>query len=779
MSKVPQVLQAKDPLWNSARLLAAVLDNTTAAIFLMDDRQQCIYMNAAAEKLTGYRLDEVRGRPLHDVVHHTHPDGTPFPIEDCPIDRAFPTRMQMQGEEMFVHKDGSFYPVAYTASPVRDEAAQVVGTVIEVRDIRAETEARSRLADSEARYRLMVESTSDMVFRVALREPLPVALPRDEQVDRIFRDAYFTEVNDAFARSYGLASAEEIVGRPLIEVLPRTPDNEAMEYALVDNGHRIVDAITEEFDRTGRRKLMLNSIVGRIEHGMVIDYIGTARDITERVLAEQALRDSEQRYRFIFHAHPHPMWVFDAQTLRFLEVNEAAIEHYGYSREEFLAMTIADIRPPEDVRALRQQLGDTAQADRVNAGHWRHRKRDGTLIDVEITYRTMDYGGRPARLVLAQDVTERLRAEAALLAADRRKDEFLAMLAHELRNPLAPIRTAGDLLDRQLPPEAPGRPAVAMIRRQVTQLTRLVDDLLDVARINEGRIELQHAPVDLREVVAHAVESVEPLIKERRHRLSITSALEPVCVLGDLARLVQCLANLLTNAAKYTNPGGELRVELAREGADAVLRVADNGAGIPPDLLPHVFDLFVQGRRTLDRAHGGLGIGLSVVRRLIEMQGGRVSAQSAGPGQGTRFDLRLPLAAVQPVAAPPTDAPPQRSLDVLVVDDNADAADSLAAVLELVGHRTQAVHSARAALTRAVEQLPDAVLLDIGLPEMDGYEVARRLRALPGGERLRLLAVSGYGQADDLGRSRAAGFDDHLVKPVELEALQRALAAAR
>jgi CheY-like chemotaxis protein len=316
-----------------------------------------------------------------------------------------------------------------------------------------------------------------------------------------------------------------------------------------------------------------------------------------------------------------------------------------------------------------------------------------------------------------------------------------------------------------------------MLQRQVTVLVRLVDDLLDVSRITQGRIVLKRRPVFLAEIVAQAMETVDPLIQEKRHKIVEVSH-RPIRVDGDSTRLVQCVVNVLTNAAKYTQPEGEIRLVSSQVNGEAVLTIADNGPGIPRELLPHVFDLFVQSERTLDRSQGGLGIGLSLVKRLVEMHGGSVSAWSPDPGRGSTFEIRLPLAKED--SEPLPEAPVQTaSARILIVDDNADAADSLGTLLELEGHRIEVTYGSADALARVGTFKPDIVLLDIGLPDMDGYEVARRIRALPEMTHVRLIALTGYGQAEDRQRAKSAGFDDHLVKPVEFPALQRALAKRR
>lgn len=373
-----------------------------------------------------------------------------------------------------------------------------------------------------------------------------------------------------------------------------------------------------------------------------------------------------------------------------------------------------------------------------------------------------------------RDQLEALRiAEENLRNADRRKDEFLAMLAHELRNPLAPIRNAGELLVRTLPESPQVKTIAGIVQRQSTHLSRLVDDLLDVSRITQGRIELQHEPVDLASVISQALESVEPLMREKRHKVFVAAGHRSVYVTGDHARLVQCVANILTNSAKYTDPGGEIHLEMRSDGRHVSIAISDNGVGIPAELLPRIFDLFVQSNRSLDRSQGGLGIGLSLVRRLIEMHEGSVSAFSDGPERGARFEITLPVTAT-PRAMSEEHAhqlPARRR--ILVVDDNADSANSLAMILNISGHVAEPVYTPAEALERAAVFDPEVVLLDIGLPGMDGYELARQLRVR--GSKARLVAVTGYGQPGDFRRAQEAGFDAHLVKPVDVQHLLRDL----
>ena len=368
------------------------------------------------------------------------------------------------------------------------------------------------------------------------------------------------------------------------------------------------------------------------------------------------------------------------------------------------------------------------------------------------------------------------RARAAAEDANRAKDEFLAMLGHELRNPLGAISSAARLLDRTTPADGTEARARAIIGRQVEHLARLMDDLLDVGRVMTGKILLDCAPLDLGAATVHALAALKAGGRTGGH--TIQTDLETVWVNGDATRLEQIVTNLVGNAAKYTPPGGTIEISTRRDNGEAVLRVADSGIGMTADLVDRVFDLFVQGARGLDRAQGGLGIGLTLVRRLAELHGGAATAESEGEGKGSVFTVRLP--AIAPPAAVPAVSPggagPPALRRVLIVEDNDDARETLGHLLRFAGHEVYEVGNGLAALEAAREFDPDAVLVDVGLPGLDGYEVARRLRARPGAKRPWLVALTGYGLPEDRQRSRAAGFDLHLVKPVDTDALARALA---
>jgi signal transduction histidine kinase len=381
-----------------------------------------------------------------------------------------------------------------------------------------------------------------------------------------------------------------------------------------------------------------------------------------------------------------------------------------------------------------------------------------------------------ANRALQAEIGERERAEAALKEANRHKDEFLAILAHELRNPLAPIRTAVDIMAR-LPMAMPQLEwSREVIERQVVHLTRLVDDLLDVSRITRGIINLSCEPLSLQTVIARTIETLQPSITQQGHELVTRVTEEPLEVEGDLTRLTQMVGNLLSNAAKYTNPGGRIELLLDRVGDEARIRVRDNGIGIDPDSLPRLFTLFSQLPTDNPRMQGGLGIGLALVQRLAGMHSGRVEGHSDGVGQGSTFTVTLPLRKAgqvavdetQPAAVEEGNSPPRR---ILVADDNIDALDSLAMLLEFAGHDVRTARDGVEALECARGWQPEVMLLDLGMPRLTGYELARRVRSEPWGAAVQLVAISGWGQSDDLRRSRECGFDQHLVKPISFEAL--------
>lgn len=515
------------------------------------------------------------------------------------------------------------------------------------------------------------------------------------------------------------------------------------------------------------------------ETGELRGGFGITQDISELKQSEEALRDSEERFRAVFEHAGIGIAITNWEG-RLVQTNPAYCRLVGYTEDELGEFVFSDLVHPDDREA------NLAETRRLRDGEQpffeienRYVRKDGETVWVHKFVSLLHNEiGAPLHLVaLVTDVTERRRMEDALREADRRKDEFLATLAHELRNPLAPISNALHVLQRiGAPPET--ERFLAMIHRQVAHLVRLVDDLLEVSRISRGNIELRKECVDLSVVIGQAMETSQPLIQAGRHEISVSLHPEPLVVQGDPVRLSQIFANLLNNAAKYTPVGGRIWLNAERLDGEAIVRVRDTGAGISAEMLPRVFDLFTQADRHQEGAQAGLGIGLALVRSLVELHGGRVEARSAGLGEGSEFIVRLPLAvglASGGETAPCEARAPRSSHRVLVIDDNQDVANSLAMLLETFDVEVRTAYGGPAGLDALASFKPDLVILDLGMPGMDGFEVARRIRERPEGRNLLLVALTGWGQAEDRGLTREAGFDLHLVKPAEMEALQELL----
>jgi PAS domain S-box-containing protein len=549
----------------------------------------------------------------------------------------------------------------------------------------------------------------------------------------------------------------------------------------------------EPFGAPGiRRTILIRTAAIRNERNEIVGAVCANLDITPQVAAERAMKDNEAKFRTIANVIPQVVWSATA---------EGGNDYLNTRWHEFTGMPDAELAGNGWRRF--------AHADDLPVLLRAWERSTATGAPMEVEHRLMHHsgqyrwvlnralpvtgdGGRIVRWIgTLTDIHDKKRGEDELKAAARRKDEFLAMLAHELRNPLAPISSAAQLLGHVAADEKRVRQASDIIGRQVRHLTGLVDDLLDVSRVTRGLVELQRDRVDLKAVVASAVEQARPLVEARHHRLDQSMDAAPAWVDGDRIRLVQVVANLLNNAAKYTPQGGAIALALEVGDSKVTIAVRDNGIGIGPDLLPQVFELFTQAERTPDRAQGGLGLGLALVKSLVGLHGGSVEADSGGAGLGSTFRVTLPLAqsarmGSQNATTTAADrgempaAPSGRS--ILIVDDNADAALSLAEILRAFGHQVEVAHEPRRALALAERGWPEIFILDIGLPDIDGYALARRLRAMaeeqPDERAATYLALTGYGQAHDKVLSKAAGFDRHFVKPVDLEALLAALAEA-
>jgi PAS domain S-box-containing protein len=473
---------------------------------------------------------------------------------------------------------------------------------------------------------------------------------------------------------------------------------------------------------------------------------------------------------------------------RILSWNRGATRLFGWEPHEVIGKPVTIIIPPELHAEERQILEKLRHGERIEHFDTVRVAKDGRRLAISLTVspvRSPD-GTVIGASKIARDVSERKLAEErlhasqeALRLADRRKDEFLALLAHELRNPLAPIRYA--LAANKKPGRTPEqcRQADDIIERQVAHMSRLLDDLLDISRITRGTLELKKTRAELTSVVGAAIETARPILDEKHHTLALDLPAQPLQLEADVVRLAQVFSNLLINAAKYTDPGGQIQLRAWNQGDDVLVSVSDNGIGIPAELLPRVFDMFFQSHAALGRAEGGLGVGLSLVRGLVRLHDGSVEARSEGPGKGSEFTVRLPMGAARAEATGAEDeAEPllgDAGLKILVVDDNRDAADTCAMLLEASGHHVQTAYTGRQALELARTFRPHAMLLDIGLPDLDGYRLAQQIRGTPWGRGAVLVAVTGWGQEEDRQRAVAAGFDHHLVKPISADTVETLL----
>jgi PAS domain S-box-containing protein len=464
--------------------------------------------------------------------------------------------------------------------------------------------------------------------------------------------------------------------------------------------------------------------------------------------------------------------------------NAGAERLFGYTAKEAIGQSILMIIPDDRKAEEDMILGRLRRGERIEHFETLRRAKNGRLIDISLSISPIrnENGQLVGASKVARDITEQKRTQRELLEADIRKNEFLALLAHELRNPLGPIRHAVKILRARQPSAEELQWATSIIDRQTEHMTRLVDDLLDVSRITRGTIELRHDRVDVAAILRAAVEASGAAIERSRHELRASPPPEPMYVDGDATRLTQIVTNLLDNAAKYTDPGGEIWLSAERDGNEAVIRVKDSGIGISADMLPKIFDMFTQAGMSLDRAQGGLGVGLSLVERLVKLHGGTVTAYSAGPGKGSQFTVRLPTVAahdtVPELRAEHARIEPGNRCRVLVVDDNIDSADSLAMLLRMLGHEVQIANEAAEALRLLDEFRPQVAILDIGLPKVSGYELGRQIRERPWASDVVLVALTGWGQEQHRRRSAESGFDHHLTKPVEFDVLQQILAEA-
>jgi PAS domain S-box-containing protein len=879
--------------------LKSLLEANIDGIIAFDGECRYTAWNRAMEEFSGVKREQALGKcafELFPCLKETGEDG-------YYLQALSGTTVVAENRPYTIPETGrsGFFDGYY--SPRHDENGKVVGGAAIIRDVTDRKRAEATALEAH-RLAFHVENT-------------PLAVIEWDHEFRVLR------WSPAAVRLFGW-HADEVLGKRFTDWEFVVPDD-------VDVVHKVSFRQIEGSEQHGVTRNRNYTKLGNIlscewynsalydQAGNLISVLSLVLDVTVATRIEEALRQSEAQYRLLFESNPHAMWVYDQLTHQFLAVNEAAIQHYGYSRQEFLAMTIEDIRPPEDVRLLHDYLNHE-NPEYNRAGEWRHQKRDGTIFTVEITSNRLNFEGRKAVFVLANDITERKSAENALResedryrdlvenshelmcthdldgkilsvnpwaarvlgypqealigmnvrdglvpeyraqfdeyirrvktegsargvmkvrtangetrlweyyntlrtegvetpivrgmahdaterrqalvrekdarleaeAANRVKDEFLSTLSHELRTPLTAIMGWSNLLlDGDVAPEK-HQQAYETIARNAKSQAQLIDDLLEVSRIITGKIRLDFVPCELQAVIEAAAESLRPAAELKGVSLQLSAKADAGPVLGDRERLQQVVWNLLSNAVKFTPVGGSVQLDLLRINSHVEIVVTDSGAGIGRDFLPHVFERFRQADGSTTRKHGGLGLGLAIVRHLVELHGGSVRAESEGEGKGSTFTVRLPLllqtpqqvetrAAVPKATSANVEVPSLAGLDLLIVDDELDARELLSTMLERCGANVKTAASVREALEYMETWKPDVLIADIGMPVEDGYDLIKkvRARAKEKGGQVPALALTAYARTQDRVRALSSGYQVHLAKPVDRAELAAVIA---
>jgi PAS domain S-box-containing protein len=734
------------------------------AVITTDTDGKITYINEVAEALSGWSHEEALGKRLEKVFHIVN-EVTGLEVEN-PATRALREGVVvgLANHTLLIKKDGNRCPIDDSAAPIQNELGQVFGCVLIFRDVTAQRLLERDKANQLHTARLLasiIESSNDAIISKSL-------------------DGIIQSWNAAAEQLFGY-TAEEAVGRHISLVIPAERIAEEDQIiASLKAGRRIEHFETERVHKNGRRidvSLTISPI--KDDTGTVFGASKIARDITERKSAES----ERQKFVTVIENSTDFIGMCDLDGIPFF-VNRAGLEMVGLdSLEEARKIIVREFFFPEDQEML---MNDFFPAVLKN-GHgeieirFRNFKTGNARWMAYKVLTLTDAANNPTGFAtVSQDVSERKRMEdnlrrlaLDLAEADRRKNEFLATLAHELRNPLAPMSNMLEVLKRANGDSDVVKRAHETLERQLGQMVRLVDDLLDLSRVTHDRLELRRTEVELSSVIQQAIEAAHPLLDAEGHTLTVDLPKEPIYLNADRARLAQVFSNLLNNSSKYTRPNGTISVVAKPVGEEVLVTVKDNGAGIPPDKLSSIFDMFMQVDQSAERSQSGLGIGLTLVKRLTEMHGGTIEARSAGEGKGSEFIVRLPT-----LKKPAGDSERTKGefesaagRTIIVVDDNRDSAESLAMLLEISGNKAFMAHDGVEAIEAIKKHRPDVVLLDIGLPRMDGHEVCRYVREQPWGKNIVVIALTGWGQEDDRRKSEEAGFNGHLVKPVDYDKL--------
>jgi PAS domain S-box-containing protein len=714
-------------------------------------------------------------------------------------------------------RDGSERPIDDSASPMRDASGATIGAVLVFRDVTERKKAEEALRESEGRHRFLADLAAATQPLTDAGEVLTVTARRLAEHLDVDRCAYAEVEDEAVFVITGdhARGVPSIVGRwPVAGFGPE------LERRMLANEPYVIDDVDADAragaDLSAYRATAIQAVIcvplhkaGKFAAAMAVHQktprrwtpaevalvqtvVGRSWESLERTRVARGLRETADRLTLALEAASLGPWSWDAATDA-VTFSDRAAEVFGIPPGPRMTWTeMRGLIHEDDRERARLQVERAVSRREQYDIDYRVVRPDGSQVWVSARGRAQyDAAGRPLGMFgVVHDVTERIRLEQELrdraeqlAEADRKKDDFIALLAHELRNPLAPVRHGLQVMRLAAGDENVVAQARAMMERQLGHMVRLIDDLLDLSRLNRNKLHLQRSRVLLADVVSNAVEAARPAIEAAGHALTVSLPTEPVFLDADLTRLAQVFSNLLTNSAKYTEAGGRISLGAERRGSEVVVSVRDTGIGIPADALPRIFEMFSQVDQSIERSAGGLGIGLALVKGLAEMHGGSVAAESAGPGEGSTFIVRLPAlgAAPEPAAAAPPDnrrrTGPRRR--ILVVDDNQDSAATMAMMLELLGDEVVTAHDGVQGVEAAERFRPEIILMDVGMPRLNGYDATRRIREQPWGKAVTIIALTGWGQESDRAQSREAGCDGHLVKPVSLADLRKLIAELR
>ncbi len=755
------------PEWQNA-----TLENISDAVIRTDGYTRVLMMNRAAECLTGWSEIEAMGCALDDVFQVSDDVTLDTDKNASYDDHELAARKGAGNATILFSKDGTERIIEHRILPVKLEGAESVGSVVIFRDVSEGYRMKQQLEtqhNSERFLASIVETSNDAIVSKSL-------------------EGVIQTWNVGAQRLFGY-TAQQAIGSHISLIIPlERMHDEDLILSRICAGERVEHY--ETIRRTSAGNLIHVSITVspiRNESGKVVGASKIARDISDRMRAETELHQSEERYRALAEASATVVWRTDPKG-EVVFASDDWNKITGQSDSEKTGWGWLQAIHPDDHAKTISLWTESIKSQTLHENQFRVRTRDGTyrwfsvrgvpVFNLDGSVRewvgaNTDFHDRK----VAEDALRRLAAD--LSDMDRRKDEFLATLAHELRNPLAPIKSGLQVLQLSDISDEEANETRDMMDRQLGQLVRLVDDLMDVSRIVTGKIELQMKSVLLSDVLNSAIETSRSLIDQMNHQLSVSLPGKPIRLEADFTRLSQVFLNLLNNAAKYSEPNGKITVDANQDGNDIVISIRDSGIGISSEHLPLIFDMFTQADQSLEKSRGGLGIGLSLARRLVEMHGGTVEAKSAGAGSGSEFVVRVPARSTQPtvasVSTPEQESKTDASFRILIVDDNRDSVTTLTMLLRRLGHQTRAAFDGEEAVAAAREFQPQVVLLDIGLPKLNGYEVCRWIRAQNQTEAVTIIAQTGWGQEETRQKTSEAGFDYHMVKPLDPNALRKIL----